>query len=276
MAKKKQLIIPIFIPFAGCSHQCVFCNQEHITNTEGLPSICEVVDTIESYLVTWERGKGTGPKEVAFYGGSFTGLDRKIQKEYLDAVSPFARDGHIDGVRLSTRPDYIDDKICEFLKENFVKTVELGVESLDENVLKLSARGHSGEDVGEAVKVLRAFDFTVGLQMMPGLPGDTTESIIKTAQGIRDLAPDFVRVYPTLVVKDTPLEKLYHRGDYKPWSLDDMVEVCSEVSIIFSKANIKIIKFGLQPTPELEATILAGPYHRSFRNLVDKFIENNK
>lgn len=275
MAKKKQLIIPIFIPFAGCTHQCVFCNQEHITNTQGLPSLCEVVDTIESYLVTWERGKGTGPKEVAFYGGSFTGLDIKTQKDYLDAVAPFARDGHIDGVRLSTRPDYIDDDICAFLKTNHVKTVELGVESLDENVLRLSARGHSGEDVAHAVKVLRNFGFKVGLQMMPGLPGDTKDTIIKTAEGIRDLKPDFVRVYPTLVVKDTPLEKMYLRGDYKPWSLDDMVEVSAEVSKIFTKANIKIIKFGLQPTPELEATILAGPYHRSFRNLVDAYIQDN-
>lgn len=275
MAKKKQLIIPIFIPFAGCTHQCVFCNQEHITNTQGLPSLCEVVDTIESYLVTWERGKGTGPKEVAFYGGSFTGLDIKTQKDYLDAVAPFARDGHIDGVRLSTRPDYIDDDICEFLKTNHVKTVELGVESLDENVLRLSARGHSGEDVAHAVKVLRSFGFKVGLQMMPGLPGDTKDTIIKTAEGIRDLCPDFVRVYPTLVVKDTPLEKMYLRGDYKPWSLDDMVEVSAEVSKIFTEAHIKIIKFGLQPTPELEATILAGPYHRSFRNLVDAYIQDN-
>lgn len=270
MAKKKQLIIPIFIPFAGCTHQCVFCNQEHITDSSGLPSICEVVDTIESYLVTWEKnGPRPGSKEVAFYGGSFTGLDIEVQKNYLNAVADFVKDGHLDGVRLSTRPDYINDEICEFLKLNFVKTVELGVESLDEEVLKLSARGHSVDDVYGAVKVLKNFNFNVGLQMMPGLPGDTFEKIIETAKGLRDLKPDFVRVYPTLVIKDTPLEKMYLRGDYKPWSLEAMVSVCKDVNEIFLSSGIKIIKFGLQPTPELEKTIIAGPYHRSFRNLLE-------
>ncbi len=260
------MVIPIFIPFGGCEHQCVFCNQDNITGESGLPTTDEVKETIELYLSTW---KGIGRKEVAFYGGSFTALKRNVQEEYLKTASVYVKDGRLDGIRLSTRPDCIDQEIVDFLKSYLVDIVELGVQSMDDHVLKLSGRGHSGEDVIKASKIIKDNGITLGLQMMPGLPGDSHEIIIDTAKEITSMGPSFVRIYPTLVIKDTPLFKLYERGDYSPWSMESMVEVCREVRDIFESKEIKIIRMGLQPTEDLEETLVAGPYHPAFRDMVN-------
>ncbi len=267
-----MLIVPIFIPFGGCAHQCVFCNQAGITGAPPLPQIDGIRVTVKEYLRTWN---GDGRKEVAFYGGSFTGLPVELQKSYLEAVQSFLKDGSIDGLRVSTRPDYITVETLKVLKQYSVDTVELGVQSMSAKVLKLSGRGHSVEDVVSAVKLLREGNFIVGLQMMPGLPGDTFNSVVDTAGGIAELKPDFVRVYPTLVIEDTPLKKVLDRGDYKPWTLDDMVDVCKEVSAIFKQKNIQVIRMGLQPTKDLDASFVAGPYHHSFRQLVEKNSEES-
>lgn len=266
MARKKQLIIPIFIPFGGCVHKCVFCNQEGITGEVDLPTIDEVVEKIESYLSTW---KGVGRREVAFYGGSFTGLDLTLQDTYLGAVQGFIADGRIDSIRLSTRPDYINEDIVRHLKTFGVKVVELGVQSFSEEVLRLSGRGHSTKDAELAVKILRSFGMEVGLQLMPGLPGDSVERSIESALTARDLKPDFVRIYPTLVIKDTPLEGMYRDGTYVPWKLVEMVKLCRRMLDIFNEAGIKIVKMGLHPTKDLEASIIEGPYHRAFKDLVE-------
>lgn len=267
MAKKKQLIIPIFIPQEGCSHQCVFCNQSKITGKEKLPDANEVSGTVHAYLKTW---KGTGIKEIAFYGGSFTGLDENIQEGFLSVAYGFIKDGLIDSIRISTRPDYVTYEGLALLKKYGVRTIELGVQSMSDEVLRLSGRGHKAQDTTFAVMLLKKHGFKTGLQLMPGLPGDTSDTILFTAAKAAELQPDFVRIYPTLVIRDTPLEKMYLLGSYNPWSLTEMADICKKLVSLFKDRKIPIIRFGLQPTEILEKSILAGPYHRSFRGMVDK------
>lgn len=270
MARYRHLIIPIFIPFGGCPHQCVFCSQENITGKDKMPTIPEVEETVAAYLKTWRHN---GMREVAFYGGTFTGLPLELQREYLDAGRRLLDSGEINGIRVSTRPDYITPPVIDLLKEYEVSTVELGVQSMDDGVLKLAGRGHRGEDTVLGVKLLREGGMKVGIQLMPGLPGDTRETVIATAREVAALKPDFVRVYPTLVIEETPLLELYRRGDYSPWTLSDMVEVCREVVEVFDGKGIKIIRVGLQPTKDLERSLVDGPYHPAFRELVRGTVE---
>jgi len=262
----KRLIIPIFIPFGGCPHQCVFCDQKGLTGAIGLPSTDEVKKTIGAYLSTW---KGKGPKEAAFYGGSFTGVSMETQKKYLDAAAEFLSSGRLDSLRLSTRPDYIDRKIVEFIKAHGVETAELGVQSMSDEVLRLSGRGHTAAHTNQAVAVLKEAGLKVGLQFMPGLPGDTQESVIATAREVALLKPDFVRIYPSVVLKETPMHKMYLNGAYQPWGLDEMVLVCAQAKRIMDEAGISIIRMGLQTTADLAASYVAGPFHPSFRQLVE-------
>lgn len=262
----RRLIIPIFIPFGGCPHQCVFCDQKGITGSAALPSLEEVKATIETYLSTW---KGKGEKEAAFYGGSFTALPLDVQKGYLETAWEFVKAGRLDSLRLSTRPDCIDEKIIAFLKRYAVTTVELGVQSMVDEVLKASGRGHTAKATAEAVRLLKASNITTGLQFMPGLPGDTRLTVMETVKEIIKLSPDFVRLYPSLVLKDTPLHKMYLSGQYKPWQLDEMVEVCAEAKKLLDAAGVPIIRMGLQTTADLMESIVAGPYHPSFRQLVE-------
>lgn len=266
MGHKKRLIIPIFIPFGGCPHQCVFCDQKGITGSSDLPAIDEVKSTIETYLSTW---KGTGLKEAAFYGGSFTGLPLESQKAYLEAAGEFLGSGRLDSLRLSTRPDYIDKDIVEFIKSRGVGTVELGVQSMDDEVLRKSGRGHTARHTQEAVSLLKETGLSVGLQFMPGLPGDTRQSVLNTVREVIGLKPDFVRIYPSLVLKDTPLHKMYIAGDYRPWDMDEMISVCAEAKRLLDDAGVSIIRMGLQTTDDLISSLIAGPWHPSFRQLVE-------
>lgn len=268
MACKRQLIIPIFIPHLGCPHWCVFCNQKRITSGFRIQgSGFGITETVERYLSTW---KGNGRVEIAFYGGSFTGLEPKVQEGFLRIAYRFIDEGRVDSIRVSTRPDYITDDGLTLLRRYGVGTIELGVQSMVEDVLIKAGRGHSPEDVYRAIETLKGRGFNVGIQIMPGLPGDTRETILFTTMEVIRLGPDFVRVYPTLVIRDAPLEELYLKGLYKPWSLADMVSVCKEMNELFKAANIPIIRFGLQPTEGLTRSIVAGPFHPSFRQLVEK------
>lgn len=266
MGRKKRLIIPVFIPFGGCPHQCVFCDQKSITGYSGLPSLEDVAATIESYLSTW---KGEGRREVAFYGGSFTGLPEEAQKRYLEAAYNFISDGRLHSIRVSTRPDYISENVIDHLKGYGVDTIELGVQSMSDEVLRLSGRNHSVKDTIIASNLIRGSGISLGVQFMPGLPGDTTGSIIDTAENVIRLRPDFVRVYPALVLKDTPLYRMYLSDIYRPWALEEMALVCRTVLEMFKKAGIPVIRMGLQPTRELEENLVAGPYHPSFRDIVE-------
>ena len=268
----KKLIIPIFIPFGGCKSRCVYCDQAGITGASAPPEAAAIKETVETWLSTWERKWGRKrngrSREVAFYGGSFTALPGGEQALLLDSVAGYLGSGRIDAIRVSTRPDRITDAGIDLLKGHGVKTVELGVQSMSDTVLKLSGRGHTARNTIDAVKLLKERSIRVGLQFMPGLPGDTIESIMHTAEAIVELGPAFVRVYPTVVLKGTALEKMYSRGDYEPWPLEEMLKVCKRLSTVFSGASIPIIRMGLHPSAELERRVVAGPYHQSFADMV--------
>ena len=262
------MIIPFFIPHSGCPHQCVFCNQKNITGRKSAVHPDAIARTIIDYCRTHTKQEIV---QIAFYGGSFTALPHEEQKAYLEAARPFIRSGQIEHIRLSTRPDCINRDILSLLKSYNVRIVELGVQSLSDEVLTRSGRGHTAADTASAVKLLREYGFAVGLQLMVGLPGDSASSFSETVSCIIELKPDFVRIYPTLVIAGTPLEELYRRGQYIPLSLDEAVSLCREALERFSLAGIDVIRIGLQPTKKLEApgTVLAGPYHPAFRELVE-------
>lgn len=266
MSRKKMLIIPVFLPFGGCPHRCVFCDQSGITGKSSLPSVEEVHATIRSHLSTW---KGGGIPEIAFYGGSFTSLPRETQISYLEAALPHIESGDVGSVRVSTRPDSLSDESARLLKGYGVRTVELGVQSMSDEVLLLSGRGHRASDTVKAVSILKGHAMSIGAQLMPGLPGDTPDTAVMSAAEIIALKPDFARLYPTLVLRDTPLETMYRRGDFLPWGLQETVEVCRAISGLFRESGIPIIRMGLQPSAELKGRFVAGPYHPSFRQLVE-------
>jgi histone acetyltransferase (RNA polymerase elongator complex component) len=269
------MIIPFFIPHAGCPHQCVFCDQKSITGKSAPPDPSSMPSAISSYLAT---ASPDGPVQVAFYGGSFTALPVEVQKQYLGAVQPFLSTGRIAGIRLSTRPDAVTPGILSLLKQYHVSTVELGAQSMDDEVLLLSGRGHTSTDTVNAVRLLRGHAFTIGLQLMPGLPGDTSERFHATVNRVISLKPDLVRIYPALVIRDTPLAVLYRTGRYTPLSLEDAVDLCRDAIERFDAAGITVVRVGLQPTEELErpGTVLAGPWHPAFRQLVEssRFLES--
>lgn len=212
--------------------------------------------------------------EAAFFGGSFTGIPIEEQSELLSAANEYLKKGFIDGIRLSTRPDYIDKTILDNLQKYGVTTIELGVQSMDNGVLKESNRGHTREDVIKAAGIIREYPFTLGLQMMTGLPGDTDVKSLRTADEIVALKPDIVRIYPTLTIKDTFLEKMYKSGKYRPQTVDEAVNLAKQLLLKFEANNITVIRIGLQSTEEISesGSVVAGPVHSSFRELVESSI----
>ena len=269
MGKKTDslLVIPIFIPHEGCQHCCVFCNQRRISGFTEKPVTAEDVrETVQTWL---ERKGPERPKvQVAFYGGSFTGLPRGRQEELLGAVASFLGQDRVQGIRLSTRPDYIDQERVVLLQEYQVSTVELGVQSMNDRVQALAGRGHRAADVEQAVPVLRRAGMEIGMQLMIGLPGDTRASLRRTVERVIDLQPDFVRIYPLLIVRHSELAEQYRRGEYTPFSLEKAVVLTAWMKQRFDRAGIRVVRMGLQAGPELEASLLAGPWHPAFGELV--------
>ena len=261
--------IPIFIPHEGCPHDCVFCNQRKITGSDTSFSKEKIIKTIEEHLKTLP--KDNCHIEAAFFGGSFTGISAEKQEEFLAVAYEYKKIGKIHGIRVSTRPDYISQEILSRLVFYGVTTVELGVQSMDKDVLMFSNRGHSVEDVEAAVSLIRKYPISLGLQMMTGLLGDTDEKAIKTAEKIIALKPDFVRIYPTLVLKGTHLESLYNAGEYKPQTLDEAVNLCKKLMLMFKRNNIDVIRVSLVTTDEIstDGSVVAGPFHPSFRELCE-------
>lgn len=251
-------IIPVFIPHVGCPHDCVFCNQKKIAGKTDAPDGEAVKNTIAEAL-----GKLSGEiPEVAFYGGSFTAIERPLMLEYLEAAKSFLDKGEISSLRLSTRPDSIDEEVLGVLKNYGVKTIELGAQSMDEAVLIASGRGHTAEDVKNASWLIKKNGFSLILQMMTHLPESGREKDIFTAKEIAKLSPDGVRVYPTVVVRDTYLEELMRCGKYIPCTPDEAAELGGEILGIFKAANIPVIRFGLNPTDDLSGgEALCGAYH---------------
>lgn len=264
--------IPIFVPHKGCPFDCVFCNQNRITGSIKETTPDDVTRIIEEYLDTIPR-EGSSV-EAAFFGGSFTGIPIEEQSALMERVAPYIESGRISGIRLSTRPDYIDDDILRNLKRHGVTTIELGVQSMSDEVLRASNRGHTAGQVVEAASLIRKYGFSLGLQMMTGLPGDTDELSVYTAERIAELEPDCVRIYPTLTIRDTCLEAMYKSGRYVPQTLEGAVELCKRLLLIFESRGINVIRVGLQPTDEINtgASVVAGPFHSAFRELVESGI----
>jgi histone acetyltransferase (RNA polymerase elongator complex component) len=261
-------IIPIFISHQGCPHQCVFCNQHSITGQgAGAIGVREVAAAIEEGL-GWPRRNRDAAVQVAFYGGTFTGLSRAHQAELLAAVAPCLADGRVAGIRLSTRPDRITPDDAAFLKAHGVVTVELGVQSMTPAVLDLCQRGHTVADVGQAVAALRQEGLAVGIQLMAGLPGETPASHLASAREVVALAPDFVRLYPTLVVAGSELARWYAEGRYRPLSLARAVVLAARLKELFDAAAIPVVRMGLHDASGLGAAIVAGPHHPAFGELV--------
>ncbi|MDF2522151.1 MAG: radical protein [Clostridia bacterium] len=265
---KRHYIIPVFVSHRGCPHDCIFCNQKKITGSGGDVSGIEVKEKIEEYLKTMPLENSH--IELAFFGGSFTAIPIEQQKELLEAAQPYLKQGFIKNIRVSTRPDCIDEEVISILKLYGVQIVELGVQSLDEEVLRISNRGHSVQSVIDSVNLLKEHGFTVGVQVMVGLPGDNEEKSIATVKRLVGLKPHIARIYPALVIRNTYMEKMYERGLYKPLSLESAVEICKKLLIIFEQNNIEVIRIGLQPTEEIGEgkEVAAGPFHPSMRQLV--------
>lgn len=270
---KKQYIIPIFVPHLGCPNDCIFCNQKSISGQKKNMTKKEAKDIIKSYLKSMNKEDAT--IEIAFFGGSFTAIDPEKQEELLQVAYEYVKSGEVESIRISTRPDAINKEILKRLKKYKVKTIELGVQSANDYILKRANRGHTFEDVKKASKLIRWNGFKLGHQMMVGLPESTRIDEINTAKALIKLKPKIVRIYPVLVVKNTKLEKEYEEGKYEPLPLVQAVEVCKELVRMFADKNIEIIRVGLQNTEEIsepgskQSEVVAGPYHPAFRQLVE-------
>lgn len=260
-------VIPFFMPHFGCPHQCLFCEQKNITgeSEERGDEINEVCAAIEKWL---PRRKKKLQTHFSFYGGSFTCLPLETQEKYLQAVQPWLEEGQIDCIRLSTRPDCVTDDICSLLSSHHVGIVELGVQSLDEAVLKASLRGHSAYDCLAAAELLKKYGITCGIQLMPGLPKESRNSFMRTVLQVVEMKPAMVRLYPTVIIKGSGLERLYNAGEYSPLSLSKAVVLTNWARTKCMDNGIDVIRMGLQPTPSLEKSIVTGPYHPAFGEMV--------
>ncbi len=265
-------IIPLFISHRGCPHHCSFCNQESITGHREL-SLTEYKDNFTEEINSWlERFRTPDPVEVAFYGGSFTCLPEDEQYVLLSVVQPFMQSGRVSGIRLSTRPDCLSENIVSFLKDLGVKKVELGVQSLDNKVLRKSGRGHLAEDSINSIHLLKKAGLEVGVQLMVGLPGESSLSFLSGIRLLGKLKPDFVRLYPVVVVRHSQLERQYLSGDYRVLSLNRAIALSKLFLQEMRAYRIPVIRIGLQPSKELESQLVAGPYHPSFGELVESRI----
>ena len=269
----RKYVIPVFVPHLGCPNDCIFCNQKSISGQKKNITKEDAKKIIDEFIEGIKDKQGE--KEIAFFGGSFTAIEETKQEELLSLAYEYIKAGKVNSIRISTRPDYIDKTILKRLKKYKVKTIELGVQSANNYILGRAGRGHTFEDVQKASKLIRHHGFTLGHQMMVGLPESTRIDEINTAKALIKLKPKMVRIYPVLVIKGTKLEKEYQEGKYKPLSVIQAVEICKELVRMFDNKNIDIIRIGLQNTDEIsdpqnkESEVVAGPFHPAFRQLVE-------
>ena len=272
MSKKGN--IAIFVPHLGCPNQCSFCNQKTITHTKTQPTADFVRQECEKVLLI---NKDRDVKlEIAFFGGSFTAIEHSYMEELLQAASEYLKYDKIIGIRLSTRPDAIDENILEILKKYGVTAIELGAQSMDDEVLKLNLRGHDSKAVFNASRLIRKYGFSLGLQMMTGLYGDNDETILKTAEDFIKIKPDTVRIYPTVVLKDTYLDKLRENGKFIPRTAENSVDICAELITMFEENDIKVIRVGLHAEESVEENMTGGAYHPAMREICESRIFLNK
>ena len=264
----KHYNIPIFVPHNGCPNDCSFCNQKRITGHAHVPDAPEVYQEVEKNLKTLEADRYV---EIAFFGGSFTGIEEEKQRELLSAASSFIQNGEVDGIRLSTRPDYITPHVLDYLKDYGVTAIELGVQSMDDEVLKKNNRGHTAADVEKAAKLIKSYGcFQLGLQQMLGLYGSSQEKDFETAVKIAALSPQVTRIYPTVVLEGTHLFDLYMKGKYIPFTVEQAVETGSKIYELYTENGIRVIRMGLQATEVINEKDekMYGPYHSSYGELV--------
>ena len=267
----KHSNISIFVPHIGCPNKCSFCNQRYITGAFKAPTVRDVAIAVKNA----QTNPNYDPKttEIAYFGGSFTAINRNYMLRLLRVAHRFVKSGVVSGIRISTRPDAIDDEILTLLKEYSVTAIELGAQSLNDRVLRLNNRGHKVSDVVKAAKKIREHGFELGLQIMTGLYADSEASALKNAEKVIEIKPDTVRIYPTIVLKDTDLEALYLDNIYKPQTLDSAVSLASKLYRMFTDNSIRVIRLGLHSI-EKEAYI-AGPWHPAFSELCQSQIMLN-
>ena len=270
---KRHANLSIFVPHLGCPYACVFCDQKNISGEQRAPTPDEIRDMCDAFLP--QDGKNT---EIAFFGGSFTAIERSLMVSMLEAAYPFVRSGRACGIRCSTRPDAIDDEILDILKGYGVTSIELGAQSMNDEVLRKNGRGHDAQSVREASALIRKHGFSLGLQMMVGMYGDADrrQGAVRTAEELITLRPDTVRIYPTLVLDRTPLAVLYRTGRYEPLGLEEAVDITSELITMFRNENINVIRVGLHYEDSLKADYLAGPFHPAFGEMCEAMIFRRK
>lgn len=265
---EKPLVIPVFIPHSGCPHQCAFCNQSIITqNTIPLPGPFEIEAVVNQYL----KFKGRRKKvEIAFFGGNFLGLSRETLIRLLDYTKPYILEDKIHGIRFSTRPDTLTEETLALIEPYPISAVEIGVQSMNDEVLLASKRGHESCDTINAISLLKQIPVKIGVQVMVGLPEDNETSLLESTRKIASLSPDFARIYPLMVLKGSMMEKWYAEGRYQPLNLPEAVRLVKEMYQIFRAANVDVIRMGLQASEMMEdpAMVLAGPWHPAFGHLV--------
>ena len=263
--------ISIFVPHLGCPQQCSFCNQKTITGKQSQPT----ADDVKNAVATALKRKGY-EYEIAFFGGSFTAIDMEYMLTLLTAAADCVDGERVKGIRISTRPDCIDSEVLDILKAHKVTSIELGAQSMDDEVLKANLRGHTAADVASAAKLIKSYGFELGLQMMTGLYLDTDEKAIETAKKLIELQPDTVRIYPTVVLKGTYLAELYDKEVYKPQTVDDAAALCTRLLPMFENAGIKVIRLGLHASDDIKKNMVAGAYHEAFGEIVQSRFMLNK
>ena len=258
----KHINIALFIPDEGCPHRCSFCNQKTITGTGKRPQPGDVISACETAL---NGKKDVSGGEIAFFGGSFTAIERGYMLSLLKCAKSYLDRGLFKGIRISTRPDCVDESVLALLKEYKVTSIELGCQSMDDEVLFLNERGHTAAQCESACCLVREYGFELGVQMMTGLFGDTDEKALETAERLIALRPDTARIYPTVVLKNTALERLYAEGRYRAQTLEEAVALCSRLLKMFTQGGIKVIRLGLHSGGGVEENYVAGAYHPAFR-----------
>ncbi|MBR2893300.1 MAG: radical SAM protein [Clostridia bacterium] len=264
----KHINVALFVPHEGCPHACSFCNQKTISGKTKSLTLTDIDEAVKTALSTADCNKG----EIAFFGGSFTAIDRDYMVSLLERAKQYIDKGFFAGVRISTRPDCISEEILDILKHYGVTAIELGCQSMDDEVLHLNKRGHTAEDVINAAGLIKSYGFELGVQMMTGLFGDTQEKCLETAEKLISLEPDTARIYPTVVLEGTELARLYKAGKYAPQSLEDAAQLCAELLVMFRQKGIRVIRLGLHSGGNVEDGYVAGAYHPAFREICESKI----
>ncbi|MBQ3135980.1 MAG: radical SAM protein [Clostridia bacterium] len=264
----KHINVALFVPDEGCPHRCSFCNQKTISGKSKPLTVEDIENAVETALSASDCGDG----EIAFFGGSFTAIERNYMLSLLKKAKEYVDRGLFKGIRISTRPDCIDREILDILKEYKVTSVELGCQSMDDEVLSLNERGHTSDDVIKSASLIKEYGFEFGVQMMTGLYGDTNEKALKTAKKLISLKPDTARIYPTVVLENTALAALYEKGVYVPQSTEEAVSLCAELLLMFHEAGIRVIRLGLHSGGNVEDGFVAGAYHPAFREMAESSI----